>query len=81
MDSKPQTPPLKKTIRQSWSRQTQKSQVTHPAGQQQAGTIGGSIVCQADFHSVFRQLVCVGGADYHVPLYTGIGNLQGEQTG
>ncbi|EGW07967.1 hypothetical protein I79_008909 [Cricetulus griseus] len=57
-----------------------KTPSTYPAGQQQAGAIGCSIICQANFDPVFWQFVCICCADYHVPFYTGIGNLHGRKT-
>lgn len=49
--------------------------IQKPAGQQQASAIGCSIVCQANFHTVFWKFMCICCTDDHIPFYTGICNL------
>lgn len=52
---------------------------SYPAGQQQPGAVGCSIVCEAYSDSIFGQLVRIGGAHDVISFDLCIGNLENAQ--
>lgn len=54
---------------------------SYPAGQQQPGAVGCSVVCEAYSDSIFGQLVRIGGAHDVISFDLCIGNLENAQGG